>query len=749
MGIQMTGSIHSLQVHRPGFLSRFSTPFLLAVVFASAYLAIGPGCFFSVDEVVVEEMAQAVFQRGTLEIPAMNTAIRGRGGAFYAHRGPALGYIAWPLVAAGSILDNKIGSLQGGIATGSPLGTLEQPLRWGGRLSIFAALVANAIIGGLTVAIFYLIALRMGVAEKVALAFACSTGIATLLASESTHFFQHPLEALSLLCGFWFLSSQDRDRMKQNAWLGGLSLGLAVLARPNGAPAAAVIWLYGIAVAGSGFGYRDRSAWFPTAARSAVGPAACAIYYFLYNYAQYGDVTQTGYGGIAGIFDPSLSRTVRATAAYLWSPALSVFLFAPLLLLIPFVWRESHSRWPLKTKYLLLASIVHFVPITFLQIWDGAISYGPRYALVPMLLLLPLSLPAFEKAFQKGIKRWRNAVGILVMLGVFVQVVGVSVYVATNEWYYKQQSIYDDRAFVFIPSASPVWLHLRHLVAGTNIIPWALRVVSEPGPALVLLAMLLATIGAGIWLLSGPRRKTSNSAVPGISIMAMSSLVLIGFFATSPVVAPLEARIVDHVQAGLAAQEAGHDVEAEELYALVLGLDPANKYALHNLALLYEKAGKSGEARSLYQRAVESDPAFTPSIKNLARYSVQKQPQAVDPQSCGSTVECYEVGKRFWDSGDKAGALRIWERARHQFLAEAWLLRDIARSRYDLGDYKGAVRDYREALALTPSDNGIRTDLAWALLSLSHFDKAREICNEVLAQDNHNAAARAILSRLP
>src|SRR5688572_2710774 len=106
---------------------RLSDPVLLTILFSSLYIAIGPGCFFSVDEVVVQEMAQAVIVRGTLEIPAMNTTAQGRGGAHYAHRGPALGYVALPLVAFGHFLDDHFGSLKGGSAAGPPLGTQQHP----------------------------------------------------------------------------------------------------------------------------------------------------------------------------------------------------------------------------------------------------------------------------------------------------------------------------------------------------------------------------------------------------------------------------------------------------------------------------------------------------------------------------------------------------------------------------------------------------------------------------------------------
>ena len=90
------------------FIQRISTPVLLTVAFSTIYFALGPGRFFSVDEVVVEETARAVYSRGDLEVPAMNTAIPGRGDAYYAHRGPALGFVAVPFVLLGDMLQERL-----------------------------------------------------------------------------------------------------------------------------------------------------------------------------------------------------------------------------------------------------------------------------------------------------------------------------------------------------------------------------------------------------------------------------------------------------------------------------------------------------------------------------------------------------------------------------------------------------------------------------------------------------------------
>jgi Flp pilus assembly protein TadD len=72
----------------------------------------------------------------------------------------------------------------------------------------------------------------------------------------------------------------------------------------------------------------------------------------------------------------------------------------------------------------------------------------------------------------------------------------------------------------------------------------------------------------------------------------------------------------------------------------------------------------------------------------------------------------------------------------------------VALCRYDLGDFEGAVRDYRELAAALFADLAAQTDLAWALLRAGRLDEARGVCREVLERDPGNAAARAILGQM-
>jgi Tfp pilus assembly protein PilF len=366
-----------------------------------------------------------------------------------------------------------------------------------------------------------------------------------------------------------------------------------------------------------------------------------------------------------------------------------------------------------------------------------------------MLLLMPLTLPAFEKAVGERLKSWRIALAAITLVGAFVQIVGLSVYVTTNQWYQARHGIHKAIDSVFMPSASPVWVQLRDLSAGRNLIPWAFRAISHPGPEVILLAALLFVIGAGARFLRAHPTSAGEPALPGVSLLVMSSLVLLGSLATSPVVAPVEVRIADHVDAGLAAQRAGRDIEAEELFALVLSLEPTNKLALHNLARLYEKSGQRAAAVPLYKRALASDPGFTPSARNLSRYGARELPAFATTQICTNADQCYDAGKRFWDLGNRAAALALWERAVQAYPGEVWLIRHVARAQYELGDFEASAREYRKAAGLSPRDDGVRTDLAWALLATSHFQEAREICDEVLSHDNANVAAQAVLAQLP
>ena len=798
--MSMASAIRALRRRRRRSPARVLRPSavapVLALVFAAGYVALGPGNFFSVDEVVVQETAQAVIRRGTLDVPAMNTAIPGVNGGYYAHRGPALSYVALPLVRIGIWLDDAVGSLAGGAAAGDAKGTLEHPLRWSGRLSVSAALAANGFVGGALVALLFLVGVRLTGNAKAALLMAVAAGVATQVAFESTHFFQHPLEALGLLLAFWFLSDRDPETLSRRLLFGGTSLAIAFLARPNSAPAAAVLATYGAVVAWTTLRPSDRRP-----ARLAViagllvlGPAIGVTASLYFNWLQFGSAFTFGYRMRAAAFALDPGSMWRCLAAYVVSPSLSVFLFSPPLLLAVLFWSESLRRWRLEVAALGGAAAAYVLLFSMYASWHAGLSYGPRFMLAPIVLIAVLTVPAFERWASGVWRRGTPLVTATVAAGLLIQALGLAVYVVVNQWYRERLGV-GEAADLFVLSASPPWLHLRELLAGRNLAPWALRTLRQPGAALLVWIGLVSVVVAGARALvrwyrkpPDPGEAVADRYFPEAVVTALVGLVIVGFSLTRRLDAGPREHITSTLASARAAEEAGHAVIASEDYALVLGIDPARADAYYHLGVLQQEARRAAEAEALYARALTVDPGLEAARRGLESVRLASQaPTAARPpttradeqgrrgpeaapehlarggelqrvldqltqesrQAPGDAAEhFYRVGKSLWDAGDKAAALQVWAAGAAALPREPSLHRNAGLSRYDLGDYAGAAQDLSRAVELAPDDSVAKTDLAWAYLKLGRLAEARSLSLEVLRVRPNDEAATAILARV-
>lgn len=608
------------------FGRRLAPQAVLLITFAAFYFAIGPGNFFAVDEVMQEETAQALILRHTIDIPAMTDARLGRGQSWYTLKGPGLPLVSLPFVYLGLKLDDAAGSMNGGALAGPPNGQPAQPLRWGGRLVISAALIVNALAGGAVVALLFMVGMQLSSNARAAMLMAIAAGLGTLVMSEATHFYQHELDALMVLLAFWFFSEKEPEELSRRALLGGLSLGVAVLARPDSVPAVVIIWLYGAAVAWKLVEkFPDR--WRRMTLRTllaAVGPIAGAAGSMYFNYLRFGSVIQFGYyeDRARFVLDPGLIS--RALFGYLLSPTLSVFAFAPPLILVLVAGRQAYRRWPLETTALISAAVAHLLMISSFKTWSGDLSYGPRFMLESIVLLMPLTLPIFEMPVDRASLRARIAVGALVLLGFAVQLIGVAVNVAVNEWNRYAAGIQAHNIWVFVPGASPIIYGLEELGRGRNLSPWAIRAFATPDAALMLLLVLVVIVGFGGWrilrYLRSPQAEPAclNSQVlPRAIVFATVLPILVGFAIARPVTETRDAHGLKVLNAGAAEQQAGHVVAAEEDYALVLSLYPLDKTAWYDMALLQQDAGHINTAISLYQQVLHEDPNYAPAKRNL------------------------------------------------------------------------------------------------------------------------------------
>jgi hypothetical protein len=605
----------------------WSPQVVLLLTFAAFYFAIGPGSYFAVDEVMEEETAQALILRRTLDIPLMTDARIGRAQSWYTVKGPGLPFAALPFVYLGLKLDDAFGSMNGGPLAGPQTGAEEHPLRWGGRLSISASLIANALVGGGIVAILFMVGTRLSDNPRAALLMAVAAGVATLVMSEATHFYQHALDALMLILAFWFFSGREPEALDRRAFFGGLALGVAMLARPDAVPAAVVLWLYGIIAAWKLVrNMSDR--WLRAIRRTlfaGVGPAGAIAGVMYFNYLRFGSAAQFGYTRERERFVVDLVQITKAFAGYLVSPSLSIFLFAPPLILAVAVGRRAYRRWPLETGTLIFASLVHLLFISLNKSWHGDLSYGPRYMLEAIVLLIPLTLPAFEIVADLKSRRAVLAVGGIVLLGVVVQLIGVAVYVTVNEWHRDADGVVANGAWVFVPKSSPIVYDLRELFVGRNLSPWALRALAQPGLALLLLIGLIVVVRIGRWRMfqffrapEEERAKVSSDWLPIAIVLAAALPIFAAFAMARPVTDPPNTHAFDLLKAGLTAAEGGKTVTAAEDFALVLALDPSNKFARYDLGVLQENAGHVHEALALYMSALRDDPNFVPAQQHVA-----------------------------------------------------------------------------------------------------------------------------------
>ena len=600
---------------------------MLLITFACFYYAIGPGNFFAVDEVMEQETAQALILRHTVDIPVMVDARFGRGRNWYTVKGPGLPMVSLPFVYLGIKLDDAIGSMNGGQVAGPPIGPPEHPLRWSGRLAISAALIVNALAGGAIVAVLFMVGAQLSPNRRAALLMATAAGLATLVMSEATHFYQHELDALMVILAFWFFSRQKTEDIDSAALFGGTSLGVAILARPDAVPAAVIIWLYGVAGAWNLIReLPDRtSRLIRRTILATAGPIGAIAGSMYFNYLRFGSVTQFGYWEDRARFVLDVPQIAKAIAGYLFSPALSVFVFAPPLILILMVGRKAWRRWPLETTTLLLASVAHLLMIASNKTWSGDLSYGPRYMLESIVLLMPLTLPAFEMAVDRAPRRAAIAVAAVMFLGFMVQLIGVSVYVAAIEPKRIAAGIVANNAWVFVPSASPIVHDLEDLANLRYLSPWALRALALPDLALLLLIALVAIVLCGGWLIvqyfRAPEAERANLGSRALPITIVASAVvpiLIGFAMARPLIQAPGIYGSELLNAGVSEQRAGHAVSAEEDYAMVLTLYPTNKFAWFDMAVLQQDAGHVDEAISLYQRVLRDDANFSPAKDNLA-----------------------------------------------------------------------------------------------------------------------------------
>ena len=271
----------------------------------------------------------------------------------------------------------------------------------------------SAVASALVVLVVFRFALSLTGVPGAAAGVALACGLGTTLWPYSKFGFNAPLAALAVLAGtYWVWLGARRGRDSLLA-LGAACLGFGALTRHElfvlAIPAIGWLWLESTRVRQ----FTRRLLVFSL-------PMAMALGVWLsYNYIRFGHPLDTGLWRDPAVrFDGPMLAGLHGL---LLSPGRSLVLYNPLVVLglVSLTWLFRRDR---NTALLVGGTAVTLLlVIARMRQWDGGESYGPRY-LVPVVPVLLLPIAPWLAA---GRRRW--TFWILLIVGVLVQLPGILV----------------------------------------------------------------------------------------------------------------------------------------------------------------------------------------------------------------------------------------------------------------------------------------------------------------------------------
>jgi hypothetical protein len=313
---------------------------------------------------------------------------------------------------------------------------------------------SSATYSALAATVMFLVFSRLGLSLSASLFGTLLFALATPNFTYSSYFFSEPqVEALLLTATLVLFTSKSEEAISiQQGWLAGVLLGIVLWVRPTHVIVAPV-FLLAMFVQG-----RKKALPGVLAFVGVVGVLGLA--YLLRNQILFGKFLDFGYpeleeGGkqIISFHTPLLTGLY----GFLLSPAKSVFLFAPpVILAIP----GLRELWRRRRALAIVAGVTPVVYLLFFARytqWEGGYCVGPRY-LVPPIALLCLGLgPILETG-----SRWtRYTAVVLLFAGILVQLTGMATSFLEDQ---ANGSYYDHvwnlrMSYAPLLSQTQLWLH--------------------------------------------------------------------------------------------------------------------------------------------------------------------------------------------------------------------------------------------------------------------------------------------------
>ncbi|GIK39162.1 MAG: hypothetical protein BroJett011_29950 [Chloroflexota bacterium] len=293
----------------------------------------------------------------------------------------------------------------------------------------------------------YLSARRLGYAPKVATVLTLLAGLASMAWPRTRDLVADPLILWCFIASFYYALTYRQDHCLKDAALLGVVLGLAVLHKAANIVVVPFFCWYMVAPEANSFDWRllKKSSWRALLIAGA-GWTAGLLIIGVYNFMRFGSLFETGYE--AGFTTP----VWLGVAGFIISPYKSIFLYTPLLVLIPFVVKQTWRRHPLEVYLITAVFISQALVFAAWHDWGGGDSWGPRFLMPASGLALFLLLPFIQQAFQSNRWRWRASLILFGLLSLLLQLLAISV----------RDYVYLDASDYWTPPPAPsLWGELR------------------------------------------------------------------------------------------------------------------------------------------------------------------------------------------------------------------------------------------------------------------------------------------------
>ncbi|NLX10048.1 MAG: hypothetical protein GXY36_10365 [Chloroflexi bacterium] len=399
----------------------------------------------------------------------------------------------------------------------------------------------NILITGLIAATFFAYGLALGYRARVAALAAAALGLGTILWPYSRTFFREPLFTWLVLLSA-LLMRLLRQRLAAGQRPIGLAAAFAVALAGALITKEATFLLLPVLVVEA---LPARLGQIRVGRRAGLALVLLAVLVVVLLIGALNADTLFGLSGRYAFADRleqargNLSDMARGVRGYLFSPARSLWVFSPVLLLglagLPRLGRARRWR-QIAVPLVMLAAFVIGYAIVRGPEWYGGLGWGPRY-LVPVTPFVALwLLPVIEALLERG-AAWALRLGalLIVLISAAVQVIATLLPV---DYYYDTLARQDPPIVPWNEGAwslrwSPLWVYVEALDE-PHTVDWAWQYAAGRSWLLPVLAAALAVLAVGALVMWIRCRDGARSAALGTvaGLSAAVALVLgVGLYA--------------------------------------------------------------------------------------------------------------------------------------------------------------------------------------------------------------------------